>query len=109
APSARAWSPSWIVAAEASDSHAGSVPSKTGDTGLVLLVPEADAAVGLWRTVHDPSAREGMPAHITVLYPFIPTADLDAETLAAIAVLCREWQPVTVAFTEFGRFPAVLW
>ena len=35
-------------------------------TALVVLLPEADLVVGRWRADLDPSARRGMPAHITV-------------------------------------------
>jgi hypothetical protein len=39
-------------------------------TALVILVPEAEALVKAFRERYDPSAAEGMPAHVTVLYPF---------------------------------------
>jgi 2'-5' RNA ligase len=83
--------------------------SKVGDTALVFLVPEAESVVRSWRTAHDPSATEGMPAHITALYPFIAEGDLKDDILNEIARIGNEWQPIEVGFTEFGRFPQVLW
>jgi 2'-5' RNA ligase len=83
--------------------------SNVGDTALVLLVPEAEPVVRSWRTGHDPSATEGMPAHVTVLYPFIAEGDLNDHTLNEIAGIASEWQPIEVGFAEFGRFPQVLW
>jgi hypothetical protein len=41
-------------------------------SALLLPVPAAEAAVGPYRALLDPSARDGVPAHITVLYPFLP-------------------------------------
>lgn len=83
--------------------------SKVGDTALVFLVPEAESVVHSWRSAHDPSATEGMPAHMTVLYPFIAEGELNDHTLNEIATICGDWQSTAVGFMEFGRFPAVLW
>jgi 2'-5' RNA ligase len=83
--------------------------SNVGDTALVLLVPEADSVVRSWRRAHDPAATEGMPAHVTVLYPFIAEGDLNDRTLDEIAAIASEWEPFEVGFAGFGRFPQVLW
>lgn len=40
------------------------------ESALVVLVPEAEALVKSFRDRHDPSAAAGVPAHITLLYPF---------------------------------------
>jgi hypothetical protein len=37
---------------------------------VAILVPEAEGLVRLFRNRYDPSAKAGMPAHITLLYPF---------------------------------------
>ncbi|HEX9447459.1 MAG TPA: hypothetical protein VF920_05740 [Dongiaceae bacterium] len=36
------------------------------------LVPEAEALVGALRARFDPSASQCVPAHVTLLYPFLP-------------------------------------
>ena len=52
-----------------------------------MLVPEAEPAVGNWRATHTWDGARGMPAHVTLLYPFAPEPDLEAvRSLAA----CRE-------------------
>lgn len=83
--------------------------SQVGDSALVFLVPEVEAAIRSWRSAHDPSAAEGMPAHITVLYPFIAEEDLSEQTLNELNAICKRWQPIEVDFAEFGHFPGVLW
>ena len=83
--------------------------SDVGDTALVFLVPEVERAIRSWRSAHDPSAAEGMPAHITVLYPFIAEGDLREATLNELKAVCDKWQPIEVEFAEFGHFPGVLW
>jgi hypothetical protein len=44
-------------------------------------IPEAEPVVRHFRQRLDPSAGLGVPAHITVLYPFIPPDGLDAAVL----------------------------
>jgi len=83
--------------------------SQVGDSALVLLVPEAEALVRPWRIRHDPSAGEGVPAHITVLYPFVPEKEIHDEARSRIANLCRGKGALTVTFAKTGRFPSVLW
>ena len=43
-------------------------------SALLILVPAAEPAVGEHRARLDASARDGVPAHLTVLYPFLPPA-----------------------------------
>lgn len=40
------------------------------ESALVMLVPQSEALVRSFRDRYDPSAAEGIPAHITLLYPF---------------------------------------
>lgn len=47
-------------------------PPGTLRTGLVEPVPEAEDLVGSWRLEHDPSAANGVPAHVTLRFPFRP-------------------------------------
>jgi 2'-5' RNA ligase superfamily len=43
-----------------------------------VLVPEAEPVIGGWRQRHTGDGSRGMPAHVTLLYPFAPEPDLDA-------------------------------
>ena len=43
-----------------------------GDSALLVDVAEAEPVVGHLRLVHDAVAAHGIPAHVTVLYPFVP-------------------------------------
>jgi 2'-5' RNA ligase len=47
-------------------------------------VPEAEPAVRQLRERLDPSAAVGVPAHITVLFPFMPPHAIDAAVLAEL-------------------------
>jgi hypothetical protein len=56
---------------------------------LVVLVPEAETAVSRLRLELDPVARLGVPAHVSVLYPFLPAAKIDEDVVAQTAALLR--------------------
>jgi 2'-5' RNA ligase len=56
-------------------------------SALLLLVPAAESAVGEHRARLDASARDDVPAHLTVLYPFLPPALIDHAVLTSLAAL----------------------
>jgi hypothetical protein len=56
-------------------------------SALLLPVPAAESAVGPHRARLDPSARDGVSAHVTVLYPFLPPAEIGPDVLAALSRL----------------------
>ena len=56
-------------------------------SALLLLVPAAEAAVGAHRARLDPAGRDGVPAHLTVLYPFLPPDEIGPGVLADLAGL----------------------
>lgn len=47
-----------------------------GDSALIVEIPEAEPIVGDLRERHD-VAGEGVPAHVTVIYPFLAAAEID--------------------------------
>jgi hypothetical protein len=48
------------------------------ETALIIVCPEAELAVREPRRRYDRAAQFGVPAHITVTYPFKPMAELIA-------------------------------
>lgn len=72
------------------------------ETALIVLVPEAEQLVRRHRLRFDPSAAVGVPAHVTVLYPFRPIVD-DA-TSRTVAGLAAGVSTFDVHFTTVGRF-----
>jgi len=59
-----------------------SMPPAT-ESALLVEVPAAEPAVADRRAELDRAAGWGVPAHITLLYPFVPPARLGADVLAA--------------------------
>lgn len=64
-------------------------------------MPEAEPAVGEIRLAHDPSAARGAPAHITVLFPFLPPEQIDE---AAVRELCSRFQAFDFVLDRVERF-----
>jgi 2'-5' RNA ligase superfamily len=56
-------------------------------SALLLPVPAAEPAVGPHRARLDAAARDGVPAHLTVLYPFLPPDQVDDVVLGALGHL----------------------
>jgi hypothetical protein len=78
-------------------------------TGLVLLAPDVDHVVDQWRRRYDPVRARGMPAHVTVLFPWLPYDLVAGEDRSALAALCTSRPPVEMNFARFGRFSQTLW
>jgi hypothetical protein len=67
------------------------------ETALLLPVLAAEPAVGQQRARLDEAARDGVPAHITVLYPFLPPAGIGERLLKSLGKLvfaaAPSWPP----------------
>ena len=56
-----------------------------GESGLVVLVPAAESVVATHRGRLDPWAAMGVPAHVTLLSPFVPPESVDDGVLRQVA------------------------
>lgn len=63
---------------------APAVPEPTR-SAVVVVVTEAEPVVSRHRRRLDRAAGWGVPAHVTVVYPFVPPADVDDDVLARLA------------------------
>lgn len=88
------------------------MPHKIGEVAeaaLVVLVPQVEPLIGKYRERHDSSAALGVPAHITVNYPFVPGVTRTEATLEELAMLFAEWEPFDFSLVHLARFPDVLY
>jgi len=84
--------------------------SEPGGTGLIVEVPEAEPLVGAHRLELDPSAPLGVPAHVTVLFPFVPVELIDTAVLGRLGELFADHPTFDVRLTRTAWFgQAVLW
>jgi 2'-5' RNA ligase len=82
------------------------VPAQPGGpSAIVIPLPEAESTVGAWRDRYDPSAQQGMPAHITLLYPFLPEDRLTANVVTRLTQLFARQPGFDVQLTGCARFP----
>jgi 2'-5' RNA ligase len=79
------------------------------ELALVVLVPGADVLIGPFRKRSDPSASEGMPAHITINYPFQPNQPNRELLIKELADLFSGFPCVRFELTELRQFPDTLY
>ncbi|MFJ6524896.1 2'-5' RNA ligase family protein [Streptomyces longwoodensis] len=82
---------------------------QAGQSGLIVRVPEAEPLVRAWRDRLDPSAGAGVPAHVTVLFPFLDASLVDEGVCAEIGEVIGRHQSFEARFDRCGRFPGVLY
>ena len=81
----------------------------TFESALVIPVPEAEPVVGDLRTRYDPTAPPGMPAHITVVYPYLHPSALTQSVLNELSAIFAGVTPFRFALWTIGRFPEVVY
>ncbi len=84
-------------------------PSKgrEDESTLAILVPAAEPLVRDYRARHDPSASEGLPAHVTIIWPFMHPDHLTEQTIDRIRDVLARSEPS--AFSLSGRAKNTVW
>lgn len=77
-----------------------SAVTTAGETAVLLCVPEAEPLVGAWRSKGDPAAALGIPAHVTLLYPFVAPDRVDDGVLAEVQWFFTGVDPFEVRFEQ---------
>jgi 2'-5' RNA ligase len=79
-------------------------------SALLVPVPAAEDVVGRWRELYDPVAPAGVPAHVTLIVPWLPPAEITAGDIAELAGCVAALPAFDFTLTHvawFGR--RVLW
>ena len=73
-------------------------------SAIVVPVPAADPVVGEWRTRWNPAAAAGLPAAVTLLYPFVapPVPPSAVDALRAFFALVPPWDVTYASCARFG-------
>ena len=77
-------------------------------TALYVAVPAADPVVGADRLRWDP-AGAAVPAHVTILFPFLHPDRVDDGVDTALREIVAGVEPFEVRFARIGRFPSTTW
>ncbi len=73
-------------------------------SALVVAFPAIDEAVGDLRRRLDPTARQGMPAHVTILSPFATPSGREPGAIERLEARLGALPAFTVAFRRIGWF-----
>jgi 2'-5' RNA ligase len=79
-----------------------------GQSAVIIPVPEVESVVGGWRARFDLAAAVGVPAHVTVVYPFLPVAALTEPVVDELRAIVAHRAAFEVRFARCDRFPGVL-
>jgi 2'-5' RNA ligase len=80
------------------------------ESAVLVLIPEAESAVASHRADLDPAAALGVPAHVTVLYPFVPPERVDETVISDLAGAVGSIGAFDVTFARVRWFErSVLW
>lgn len=73
-------------------------------TTLLVPIPEAEEATARWWPSWDPPKARGIPAHVTILFPFVPARDVDEALCERLREAAAEVRACEVAFARVARF-----
>ena len=81
------------------------MPRPGRESAVIVAVPQAEPAVGELRLRHTYDAPLGLPPHVTLLYPFVPPAELteDVEERLARLIAAAPAFDVVFAARRAGR------
>lgn len=78
-------------------------------SAFIVRVPEAEPFVAGLRARLDPSALLGVPAHVTLLYPFMAPEQISAAELEQVHALAAQVPAFEFRLLRTGRFPGCLY
>ena len=77
-------------------------------SALIVAVPEAEPLVHDWRMRYD-NAELGIPAHVTLIFPFVPAEEIGVELLDELRKLFAEQPAFEFTLAGVARFADVAW
>jgi hypothetical protein len=80
------------------------VSALVAESGIVVPVPAAEPLVAAWRTRWDPAADLGVPAHVTLLGPFLPPP-VPSSAVESLRSFFATVSGCEVTYGSVGRFP----
>ena len=79
------------------------------ESAFIVPVPAAEPFVADLRSRLDPSAALGVPAHITLLHPFMAPERVDASVLERVTAIARSLAAFRFRLASIARFPGTLY
>jgi 2'-5' RNA ligase len=91
--------------ADLEGAEAGVSDGAPPESALLVPVPEAEPCVRQHRFRHDSVALRGVPAHVTILFPFMPPSALTEETTRAVRDVLAPFSAFAFDLARLERFP----
>jgi 2'-5' RNA ligase len=79
------------------------------ESAFIACVPEAEPYVGHLREQFDPSAKRGVPAHITLLYPFMSPELIGTAVLERARAAVAATPSFAFTLARLSRFPGAVY
>jgi 2'-5' RNA ligase len=77
-------------------------------TALVALLPELELLIGAWRRRYTGDGPRGMPPHVTLIFPFADSAEVDGR-LERLQAVFGAFSPFEAGLLGTERFPGLLY
>jgi len=74
-------------------------------SALVITLPRANPLLEAAAEINPALVRKGLPAHVSLLYPFLPAADLTAQVATEVRDLAASLPAVETDLTDFVVAP----
>jgi 2'-5' RNA ligase len=94
----------YYPAAREAKSRKGEHQLMSNESAIIVPIPEVEPVVGPLRWQYDVGARLGIPAHITLLYPF-RRALAAVDEIERLRDVCASIRAFPFSFIEVRRFP----
>lgn len=79
------------------------------ESALIVELPDTEYAIGDFRRDHDPVALRGIPAHVTLIYPFRDPDSLTQDVLLKVERTIERHEPFQIRFNSIENFPNAVW
>lgn len=76
---------------------------KQRQTAVVIPVPDAEPLLTAVTRHYPEAVRGGVPAHVSLLYPFVPADQLDTQVIARLSGLFDAQPVISTTFRTIGR------
>ena len=76
---------------------------------ILIPVPPADSIIGKWRNKYDEVSLRGIPAHITILFPFKSPEENNLEVIGKLRAFFSEVKSFSFSLVRINTFPDVVY
>lgn len=76
-------------------------------TALILPLEPVDDSAEAFREAYDPAAKLGVPAHITLIFPFVPLEDFGVDAERTLELVMQGSTPFSYELDRVGTFDEV--